>query len=271
MNSSRVDASGVASAPATTAPASTASAEVATPASENYSFREMLREVPPLVITGLVLAIVGMNLLANKSVNTGLSWLALDCGFLLSWMCFLAMDILTRCFGPKAATQMSLVALVLNFIMAIIFFLGSIIPGEWSTIDGVNDAIINGALDATFRGTWFIILGSSIAFATSSVVNNYLNSWIGKHLRSNKGFGAFIARSSVSTLIAQIVDNLVFAFIVSKTFFGWTLTQCITCALAGALIELLSEVIFTPVGYRVSTRILEDRARSKAKLTGESE
>ena len=41
---------------------------------------KLLSKVHPLILTLSVLAAVGMNLLANKSVDTGLSWLALDCG-----------------------------------------------------------------------------------------------------------------------------------------------------------------------------------------------
>ena len=43
-------------------------------------FRSLLRTVPPLLVTLMVLSVVGMNLLANKSINTGVDWLALDCG-----------------------------------------------------------------------------------------------------------------------------------------------------------------------------------------------
>ena len=38
---------------------------------------------------------------------------------------------------------------------------------------------------------------------------------------------------------------------VSYVFFGWTLQQVILCSIAGAVMELLSEVIFSPVGYKV--------------------
>lgn len=227
------------------------------------TLRQLLRQAPPLAVTCMVLSIVGMNLLANKSVDTGLSWLALDCGFLLSWMCFLAMDVLTRCFGPRATTQLSLVGLLLNLIVAGVFFLASWIPGTWSAVDGTNDAIINAALDATFAGTWFIILGSSIAFAVSAVVNNYLNAFIGKNLKKDTGFGAFALRSYVSTFVAQVVDNLLFALLVSQIFFGWTFTQCVTCAIAGACMELFCEVVFSPFGYKLTTGILAERAGNK--------
>ncbi len=224
------------------------------------SFGNLLRSVPPLIVSLLILSVVGMNLLANKSIDTGVDWLALDCGILFSWLTFLCMDVLTHCYGPKAATALSFTALALNLFMALIFFLASRIPGVWgeSFVEGSED-VINSALDNTFGGTWFIILGSSVAFLASAVLNNFLNYGIGRLLKRKQGFGVFAARSYISTFLAQFADNLIFALLVSQLFFGWTLVQCLTCALTGAVLELLFEVFFSPIGYRMSRAILRDR------------
>lgn len=221
-------------------------------------FRTLLRTVPPILVTLMVLSIVGMNLLANKSIDTGLSWLALDCGILFSWLTFLSMDVMTHCYGPRAATLMSAAALVLNLVMALVFFIAGHIPGVWGESFVENGAIINTALDNTFSGTWYIILGSSAAFISSAFINNFLNYGIGK-LVGSRGFGAFALRSYVSTFIGQLADNLIFALIVSRLFFGWTLLQCFTCALTGAIAELLFEIVFSPLGYRISKRIMRER------------
>ena len=226
-------------------------------------FRRLLRTAPPVLVTLLVLSVVGMNLLANKSIHTGLDWLALDCGILFSWLTFLTMDVMTHCYGPRAATGMSVTALLLNLMMALIFFLASRIPGVWgeSFVDG-SEAVINTALDNTFGGTWFIILGSSVAFIASAVLNNFLHYGVGKLLKEKESFGSFALQSYVSTFLAQFADNLIFALLVSKLFFGWTLLQCFTCALTGAVMELLFEVLFSPMGYRIAKQIMDERAQN---------
>ena len=228
-------------------------------------FREMLKTVPPLLLTLTVLAVVGMNLLANKSI-VNLDWLALDCGIVLSWLTFLTMDILTHCYGPRAATLFSVFALILNLFMAGIFFAASRIPGMWgeSFVEGSED-IINAALDNTFGGTWYIILGSSVAFIVSAFVNNFLNYGVGKLLKTQDGFGRFALRSYVSTFVGQFTDNLVFALLVSRIFFGWTTLQCLTCAITGAIAELLFEIVFSPLGYRISQRIKARQAEPKGE------
>ena len=223
-------------------------------------FNHLISSVHPLILTCSVLSCVGMNLLANKSIDTGLTWLALDCGILFSWLAFLSMDIATHCYGPKAATAMSLTALALNLVMVAVFFVASRVPGMWgeSFVEG-SEGVINTALDNTFGGTWFIILGSSIAYAVSAVLNNFLNWAIGERLGDREGFGSFATRSYVSTFVAQFTDNITFALLVSRTFFGWTLLQCMTCAITGAVLELLFEVFFSPVGYRISRKIVAER------------
>ena len=220
-------------------------------------FTELLvlqRSVPGLVLALFVLAIVSMNLLANKSINLPVDWLALDCGFIFSWLVFLLMDVITKSFGPRAATLISVQALIVNLFVVFMLFLGAHIPGIWgeSFVEG-SEEIINTALDHTFGGTWYVLLGSSIAFLASSVVNNYVNWAIGRSLKIDS-FGTFALRSYVSTFVGQFCDNLLFALIVSLHFFGWSMLQCFTCALTGAVAELLCEVIFSPIGYKVAAK-----------------
>ena len=59
----------------------------------------LLRSIPSLITALFVVSIVSMNLLANKSIDTGTTWLALDCGIIFSWLVFLLMDVVTKRFG----------------------------------------------------------------------------------------------------------------------------------------------------------------------------
>ena len=221
---------------------------------EFEAFRLLLSSVPPLLMTLFVMSIFSMNLLANKSIALPVDWLALDCGFIVSWFAFLTMDITTRHFGPKAASQLSVFALILNLAFCLLFFLGSRVPGAWgeSFVEGSED-IINSALNNTFGGTWYVLAGSSLAFIVSALVNNFTNYGIGLILRSKKNTRLeYYLRSFISTAVGQFADNLIFAFTVSHIFFGWTSLQCVTCAVTGMLCETLCEVLFSPVGYKIS-------------------
>lgn len=219
----------------------------------------LLRSIPSLITALFVTAVVSMNLLANKSIGGLPSWLALDCGIIFSWLVFLLMDVTTKRFGVRAANLLSVVALAVNLFFAAFYIAASYIPGIWSQsfVEG-SEGVIGTALDGTFRSSWFVILGSSVAFAASAFLNNFLNMFFGKLLK-NKGFLAFSVSCYASTVIAQFLDNILFAFIVSLHFFGWTPLQCVTCAATGAVAELLFEVVFSPVGYRVVKRMEEEQ------------
>lgn len=214
----------------------------------------LLRSVPAVPFALFVVSVFAMNLLANKSLTLPVDWLALDGGILVSWFAFLSMDMLTKHFGPKAATQLSLTAIGLNLLFCLMLFLASRLSGVWgeSYVPG-SEAVINAALDHTFGGTWYVVAGSTAAMAVSAVVNNFVNALVGRFLRSD-GFAAYACRAYVSTAVGQFVDNLVFALLVSHMFFGWTLTQCFTCAATGMLAELLCECVFSPIGYRMCAR-----------------
>ncbi len=215
-------------------------------------FKILLRSIPATVVTLFVVSVVCMNLLANKTLLQ-LDWIALDGGILISWLSFMCMDIITKHFGPKASNQVSILAVAINLLTCLIFFVASAIPsnaGDYSAFDGI------------FGGTWFILLGSTIAFLASAVVNNTLNHIIGSGFRKNPdGRLAYVTRTYVSTFIGQFLDNFIFSIIVFVGFspifwdgFCWTVLQCTTCALTGAIAELIMEIVFSPIGYRITKK-----------------
>lgn len=219
-------------------------------------YRILLRNVPSLVITLFVVSVIMMNLLANKELIT-VKYFALDCGFTVSWVSFLCMDMICKRFGSKAAAKVSILALVINLCVTLIFKLMTLTPGMWGEYYSTGMIEVNDGLNATFGGTWYVVMGSSIAMLAAAVTNSFFNQAVARRLRFG-GFRAFAMRSYISTGIAQFVDNLTFAIIVPYHFFGWTMTQVVICSLTGAIAELLCEVVFSPVGYKVSRQWEEE-------------
>ena len=208
----------------------------------------LLRNIPSPVVALFVISVIAMNILANKTL-VNLEYLAIDGGILISWLSFLSMDVVTKHYGPKASTRLSIFAICVNLLTCFIFWIASIIPTK-------DDYTV---FNTIIGGTWFILLSSSIAFLCSAIINNVSNYLIGKIFKKNPdGRLAFITRSYISTFFGQFFDNLIFAVLTFMVFapifwdgFHWTFVQCVTCSAIGASLELLMEIIFSPFGYMV--------------------
>lgn len=219
---------------------------------EITELKMLLRAIPATVVTLFVVSVVCMNLLANKTLLQ-LDWIALDGGILISWLSFMCMDIITKHFGPKASNSITVLAVMINLLTCLIFFVASVIPSNAGDYDAFN---------GIFGGTWFILLGSTIAFLASALINNMLNFIIGKSFRKNPdGKLAYAMRTYISTFIGQFLDNFIFSVIVFIFFapifwngFHWTWLQCAMCALTGAVAELIMEIVFSPIGYRITKK-----------------
>lgn len=216
---------------------------------ERYETALLFRSIPSTVVSLFVVSVICMNLLANKTLVQR-DWIALDGGILISWLSFMCMDIITKYFGQKASNKIAILASAINLLTCLIFYIASIIPSDASDYTELNGIL---------GGTWFILLGSTVAFLVSAVINNFLNRTIGKAFHNNPdGKLAYAARTYISTFIGQFVDNLIFSVIVFVGFapifwngFHWTILQCTVCALTGAIAELIMEIIFSPLGYRI--------------------
>ena len=216
---------------------------------ELEDYKVLLQKIPSLMLTVFVLTVVSMNLLANKElVHT--DWIALDCGFALSWITFLVMDCICKVYGGKAATKISILAIVVNLLTFCVFKLISLTPGMWGAYYDTGNLAVNEALNATIGGSTWIVLGSAFAMLVSSIVNSVINMSIAKLFTKDR-YREFAIRSFVSTGIAQFVDNLVFATVVSIPLFGWSWRQALTCAITCAGVELALEICFARLGYRL--------------------
>jgi uncharacterized integral membrane protein (TIGR00697 family) len=230
----------------------------------------LLRCIPATAVTLFVVSVICMNLLANKTL-VQLDFIALDGGILISWLSFMCMDIITKHFGPKASNKISVLACGINILTCLIFFVASSIP---------SNAADYTAFNGIFGGTWFILLGSTVAFISSAVLNNMLNFAISSAFRKNpNGKMAYATSVYISTFIGQFFDNFLFSVIVFVGFapiywngFHWTVTQCAVCALTGAVAELFMEIIFSPIGYRITKKWRENNVgKEYLELMGKGE
>lgn len=218
-----------------------------------------LRSVPSLALALITVATVLMNILANKSI-INLPWLIQDAGILMSWVGFLVGDLLVKAFGSKNAIRVNLTCLGISLFISGLLAIVAVVPGEWSPVfdptinPGDLGSNINAAVNSVMGNVWYVILGSAVASAVGLIVNGLTQGLLIKKIETKHGdkYWGFFVASAASTMIGQIIDNMVFALLVSVKFFGWTWTQVMVCSLTGAIFELIIELVFSPLTYRIS-------------------
>lgn len=214
-------------------------------------YKVLLRSVPALIIIAYTVSTIAMNLAASKVVFQ-LGNVAGTGGILLSWIPFLCMDTTVKRFGARAAIMLNFFAAFIDLLVVGFFEIVVLIPGNGQDYSAFNQ---------TLGSVWFILFGSMTAFIISGIVNSLLNATVGKLFKKNPdGKLAFFIRSYVSTYVGQFVDNFLFMFIVYFCFapkywgFGMTIATCVGTGLVGAALELLTEVVFSPIGYHLSKK-----------------
>ena len=69
-------------------------------------YKVLLRSIPAATVSLFFVSVIMMNLLANKELIS-LPYLALDCGFVVSWVSFLCQDMICKLMGRSMATPRS--------------------------------------------------------------------------------------------------------------------------------------------------------------------
>lgn len=218
----------------------------------------LFRSIPGLVLTLFILSTVLMNILAGvpliEAADTK-GWLSLDMGILVSFLGFLLSDMIVKRFGPKAAIKTTILAMVVNLGVCAIFALVAVVAkplGKEFPLSGYAEG-----------PQWWIIGASSIAFLLSGVLDSLLHAAIQKLFKKNpNGKAAHIASAWGSTFVGQFFDNMIFGFLFTfpASVVGlWGMTSqtalSITMmALTGAVLELVFQAVFTPIGFRIAEK-----------------
>lgn len=209
-------------------------------------YKLLLNNVPTMITLVFVVGTIAMNFAAAKIVfNLGV--VAGTGGIILSWLPFLCMDTVSKRFGARASIMLNILSSLFNILVTVFLAIVAAIPTkqDYSTFN------------SSFGAVWFIVVASNVAFILSGVVNSILNVSIGKLFKKTSGVEFFL-RSSISTFAGQVVDNFLFMWLLysifAPMFWGMAPMSVVTClgtGVLGGLLELLCEVVLTPVGYKI--------------------
>jgi uncharacterized PurR-regulated membrane protein YhhQ (DUF165 family) len=229
---------------------------------QSTEYGVLLRSIPAHIVTLFTVSVIFMNVFASVSL-VNLPWLAVDGGIILAWLPFLTMDMICKRFGARAANKITIFGIVINLCCVGLFNIVNLIiksTPDWNGwLDGENGVF------ATLAGNWKTLVSSMAAMLLSALVNNFVNTKIKR--KDNFTFKNFALASYVSTFIGQFVDNMTFGLFAHQVFNIWgsplSIVQITMMSLTGAMVELLCEVVFSPVGFKICKKWTKDNVGSE--------
>jgi uncharacterized PurR-regulated membrane protein YhhQ (DUF165 family) len=236
------------------------------------------KKVPSWLVALSAVTVVLMNILANKGLFSS-GYLALDCGFLVSWVMFLVMDIVTQRYGGKASFAVTIFDVSVALFMSLLMFGIAQIP-ETASSGWMLGIEASEALNNIIGNSILVVLVSLFAFIVASAVDVVSNVTLGRWMeksktfkgesgnRTVKGFFVYFVRAYSSTFLSQLTDNITFQFIAYNFLFAWfyqtspgamlsngqAQLTIFMGALVGAVAELIIELAFAPIGYLAITK-----------------
>lgn len=189
-------------------------------------------------------SVLAMNIMATKQFDLG--QFTVTAGILVSPIAFIIQDVATEIFGFREAKRMIMTGFIVMLAAALLYQLAIVIPPSqyWD-----NQEAFVSILGTTLR--------ISIASLSAYFAGSIMNAWVMDALRERHEDQLFFRLIS-STLIGQVLDNLIFAV---TAFAGLLPAIAIaSMVIGGTIFETVYEIILYPV-----TRALIVRAKAYLK------
>ncbi len=193
-----------------------------------------------------VVVAVTMNIFCMKSLSFGSPIIICDGGLLISWGVFLISNVIVEVWDERTSVVLVTFAAVVSFIVMLIARLIVFIPTLPEYADQAN------AFAMIFSNGPRTIIASVLAFWTGNFVNVHIIYKIKLALerKAKDNRILFFVRAAFSTLIGQLVDNVLFMVLafapVGISVYEMAWYDIMTAVLSGTVIELVVESCLVP-------------------------
>ena len=193
-------------------------------------------------VTVLVLSNISASNVIH--VNDFISLSAAEVFFPLS---YIVCDLISEFYGFKTTNKVITSGLILTIIIMLFLGLTTLLPSGYAEYNTVFGGITGGVLGIT--------IASFVAYFCGGFMNNYVFS----KLKKKDGNKKFFKRVSISSIIAEIIDSLVFitfCCIFASDFYSWD--RLLPFVLTISSIKIAVEILVFPV-----TNFLRNKAYQK--------
>lgn len=229
--------------------------------------KTLFRCLPAIPFAILCVTMIAMNFLANKGVDFYAMFgehvggfvskiFSADSAIIISWIGFLAGDMIVKIFGTKAAIKVNLTAIGVQLLAILMFTAGALIPGSYWNSTGDATATFN----ELFLVQFWPCLGGTLAFTLATMVDSIFSGFLLKKFKDRTSFKSYAVASYVSTALGQFLDNMLFGLFFS-IWQGWftqtntlsdILVHLIGFSAVGMIVELIGQAVLSPVGFKLT-------------------
>jgi len=200
----------------------------------------------------IVIMIVAANIEVLKVVQFSLMVHPIALGTIFFAAAFWAVDVLTEYYGAQVARKAILIGFMGSLLMLMCMILGlgfkPLSPAQIIKFHLSEAPQIQNSLLSIFNSTPALLLAS----LTSYLISQFTEVWIFKRIRQITGSKWLWFRGNVSTLLAAILDSIIFNILAWRILTTHPLPWPVlfyTYMLAAYVIRVLASVLGTPAVY----------------------
>lgn len=220
-----------------------------------HETRLLFKGLPALPFALLCLALVIMAILANDGLipetSSAYKYIQVDAGVVVSWLMFLLGDMFVKRYGPKGALKINLAAIGIEVVAILLFAAGAMISDVVHEESTTVISMFSWLGEYGYFVPWAAFAGVG-GFFFGIITDIFLNWAIIKRVEHKTSFKAYALASYTSTFVAQFVDNLAFGLFFSLPLGIVTWSNIWLFAVVGAVVELVCQIILSPIGYRIA-------------------
>ena len=182
-----------------------------------------------------VVILVLSNIAASNTMDIG-GFISLSAAELLFPISYVISDLFVEIYGFKQCRKLIFIGLTITLISMVFLFLTTLLPTGYTEYQTVFGFFSGGVIGITFASILAYIVGSLV------------NAFIMTKLKQKHGEKKFFIRAILSTLVAEILDSLIFitfCCLFAPQYYSWD--RLLQFVLTIATIKVLVEIIVFPI------------------------
>ena len=202
---------------------------------KNNNNKQYIKSSYVWLSVAFVVILILSNIAASNTMDIG-GFISLSAAELLFPISYVISDLFVEIYGFKQCRKLIFIGLTITLVSMVFLFLTTLLPTGYTEYQTVFGFFSGGVIGITFASILAYIVGSLV------------NAFIMTKLKQKHGEKKFFIRAILSTLVAEILDSLIFitfCCLFAPQYYSWD--RLLQFVLTIATIKVLVEIIVFPI------------------------